>query len=104
MGSEKPHRLRSAGELVFMAPPTLACDGQREDSIECVPVLFVAITRRNVASLDQETRVAEQMVGSDFTTISTCTRLGGGGSPPQAGSRQVRRRVDADAHDVQTQS
>ena len=55
--------------LVFMASPTLACDGPWEDSIEFVPVLFVALTRRNVASLDQETRVGEQMVGSDITTI-----------------------------------
>ena len=47
-------------ELVFMAPPTLAGDGPRADSIEFVPVLFVAITRINVASLDQETRVGEQ--------------------------------------------
>ena len=61
-----------------MASPTLACDGPREDSIEFVPVLFVAITRRNVASLDQETRVGEQMVGSDITTILTFMRLGHG--------------------------
>ena len=45
-----------------MASPTLAGDGPQEDSIACVPVLFVAITRRNAASLDQETRVGEQMV------------------------------------------
>ena len=57
-----------------MAPPTLACDGPREDSIEFVPVLFVAITRRNVASLDQETRVGEQMFG---------LRSPGGGAPAQ---------------------
>ena len=62
IGSEKPHQLTSVGDLVFMASPTLACDGPREDS--------------NVASLDQETRVGEQMVGSDITTISTFTRLG----------------------------
>ena len=37
MGSEKLHRLRSVGELVFMAPPTLACDAPREDSVEFVP-------------------------------------------------------------------
>ena len=54
----------------------MACDSPQEDSIEFVPVLFVAITRRNVASLDQETRVGEQMVGSDITTISTFTWLG----------------------------
>ena len=54
--SEKPHQLMSAGELVFMASPTLACDGPQEDSIEFEPVLFVAITRRNVK------RVGEQLV------------------------------------------
>ena len=46
IGSEKPHRLMSFGELVFMAPPTMACDGPREDSIELVPVLFVEITNQ----------------------------------------------------------
>ena len=71
MGSEKPHQLTSVGELVFMAPPTLAYDGPQEDSIKCVPLLFVAISRCNVVSLDQETRVGKQMVGSDITTIST---------------------------------
>ena len=76
IGSEKPHQLTSVGELVFMASPTLACDGPREDSVEFVPVLFVAITRCNIASLDQETRVGEQMVRSDISTISTFTRLG----------------------------
>ena len=48
MGSEKPHQLRSVGELVFMAPPTLACDGPREDSIEFVPALFVVITNERL--------------------------------------------------------
>ena len=63
MGSEKPHRLRSVG-LVFMALPTLACDGPWEDSVEIMPVVFVAITDQRW-SLCQETRVEEQMVGSD---------------------------------------
>ena len=35
--SEKPHQLMSVGELVFMASPTLACNGPQEDSIEFVP-------------------------------------------------------------------
>ena len=67
-GIRKASRLRSAGELVFMAPPTLACDGPQEDSIECVPVLYVAITNQRW-SLDQQTRVEEQMFGSDITTV-----------------------------------
>ena len=29
---EKPHQLTSVCELVFMASPTLPCDGLREDS------------------------------------------------------------------------
>ena len=40
MGSERPHQLTSVGELVFMAPPTLTCDGAQEHSIEFVPVLL----------------------------------------------------------------
>ena len=51
MGSEKPHRLRSVGELVFMAPPTLAWDGPQEDSIEFVPLLFVAITNQSLINI-----------------------------------------------------
>ena len=47
---EKPHQLMSVGELVFMASPTLACNGPREDSIEFVPVLFVAITNQRYVS------------------------------------------------------
>ena len=47
-----------------MALPTLACDGPWEDSVEIMPVLFVAITDQRW-SLCQETRVEEQMVGSD---------------------------------------
>ena len=92
MGSERPHQLTSVGELVFMAPPTLACDGPQEDSIDCgqvtqspaqqvgghskvlvwwtklVPVLFVAMTI-NVAALGKERKVEEEMVGLDITTI-----------------------------------
>ena len=58
-----------------MASPTLACDGPLEDSTKFVPMLFVAITN-NVVSLGQESRVEEEMVGSDITTISTFSGSG----------------------------
>ena len=65
IGSEKPHQLTSVGELVFMASPTMACDGPQEDGIEFVPVLFVAITNQRCISWPRK----------DITTISTFTRL-----------------------------
>ena len=72
---KKPHQLTSVGELVFMTSPTLTCDGPREDSIEFVPVLFVAKTNQRCISWPKRQSWGRNgWIG--HTTISKFTQLG----------------------------
>ena len=88
MGSEKPHQLTSVGELVFMAPPTLVCDGQREsDSVQFVFLYFICGENKSTLRLLTKKQELRKKCLERTLPLFTFKRPGRGGPGAAARAR-----------------